>query len=78
MCVLLRTRLIFQAHALYSVKFACAGFLGSVQGCGGVLSDCGSSVNLIQDVRVGGRGFSGLGHTSDFKIGTPVATLPGA
>ena len=22
--------------------------------------------------------FSGLSHTSDFKIGTPVATLPGA
>ena len=24
------------------------------------------------------REFSGLSHTSDFKIGTPVATLPGA
>ena len=24
------------------------------------------------------RGFSGSSHTSDFKIGTPVATLPGA
>ena len=24
------------------------------------------------------RDFSGLSHTSDFKIGTPVATLPGA
>ena len=24
------------------------------------------------------RIFSGLSHTSDFKIGTPVATLPGA
>ena len=25
-----------------------------------------------------GRIFSGSSHTSDFKIGTPVATLPGA
>ena len=25
-----------------------------------------------------GRDFSGSSHTSDFKIGTPVATLPGA
>ena len=24
------------------------------------------------------RDFSGSSHTSDFKIGTPVATLPGA
>ena len=24
------------------------------------------------------RNFSGSSHTSDFKIGTPVATLPGA
>ena len=24
------------------------------------------------------RGFSGSSHTSDLKIGTPVATLPGA
>ena len=24
------------------------------------------------------RGFSGSSHTSNFKIGTPVATLPGA
>ena len=24
------------------------------------------------------RDFSGWSHTSDFKIGTPVATLPGA
>ena len=24
------------------------------------------------------RGFSGSSHTSDFKIGSPVATLPGA
>ena len=26
----------------------------------------------------GGGIFSGLSHTSDLKIGTPVATLPGA
>ena len=25
-----------------------------------------------------GRDYSGLSHTSDLKIGTPVATLPGA
>ena len=30
------------------------------------------------DSRLRRREFSGSSHTSDFKIGTPVATLPGA
>ena len=33
--------------------------------------DPGFESRLLQD-------FSGLSHTSDLKIGTPVATLPGA
>ena len=30
------------------------------------------------DSRLSHEDFSGSSHTSDFKIGTPVATLPGA